>query len=727
MPTTRKHIPHTPRPAKRLFAAAIFTGSITLLGIFTACAPPAPTPRAESGVLDLRAWKNHGEPVALRGQWRFHWKSFQPGPDSPPASQAHAPAAASAADFLTVPGNWKGRDFRIDGQTVKADADGFGLYSLKVLLPPELKGKRLGLKIPEISTAFELEINGDVLASAGRLGKTRAEAKPDFRSLTRAFRARGDELNIRVRVSNHHHRAGGLRKVLLLGTEDAIQARRTRNLFFDFLLVGGLLIMGLYHVALFINRREDVPSLFFGLVCLLVAFRTLFTGEHAISILMPDISWAWRLKLEYLTFYGGTAVIQVFFALLYGGKTRTPAIVFISVACGLLSLHVLFTPVRVFTSYLIFAQMLPLLVFFYSMTLVILAMIRGKKGATMAFAGGLILGATTVNDILSTQGVIHTPQMGSVGLFLFIFVQAALLSRIFAGAFAAVRSLTEMLTRTNQAYSRFVPREFLDQLHKDDITEIELGDQVQMEMSVLFTDIRAFTELSETMSPQENFNFLNSYLKRMTPIVREMGGFVDKYIGDSIMALFPESPENAIRTAILMQKEIQVYNEHRLQNGYRPIAAGAGIHTGMLMLGTIGAAERMEGTVISDTVNLAARIEQLTKAYGASIIISSDALEKMPEGTFRTRFLDHVRVKGKQIHSTVYQILDGLPESEIEMYTKTEERYNDAVKDFHAGRLDQARERFQAILNEFPTNKAAELFIKRCDRKAFMRRRKESN
>jgi hemerythrin len=174
-------------------------------------------------------------------------------------------------------------------------------------------------------------------------------------------------------------------------------------------------------------------------------------------------------------------------------------------------------------------------------------------------------------------------------------------------------ALRERLSTTTDAYSRFVPREFLHLLGIDDIRKVEVGQQVERKMTILFADIRAFTSLSESMSPQENFNFLNAYLVQMEPVITAHGGFIDKYIGDGIMALFPDSPDAALRCAQAMLQRLDDYNTGRERAGYRPIKVGIGINTGIVILGTIGGASRMDGTVIGDAVNLAARLERLTK------------------------------------------------------------------------------------------------------------------
>ncbi len=123
------------------------------------------------------------------------------------------------------------------------------------------------------------------------------------------------------------------------------------------------------------------------------------------------------------------------------------------------------------------------------------------------------------------------------------------------------------LAKINNAYSRFVPQQFLNFLDRDSIIDVKLGDQIQKEMTVLFSDIRSFTTLSEQMTPQENFNFLNDYLRQVSPVIREHHGFIDKYIGDAIMALFAQQPNDAIQAAIAMQHKVAAYNVQRQESG----------------------------------------------------------------------------------------------------------------------------------------------------------------
>ncbi len=272
------------------------------------------------------------------------------------------------------------------------------------------------------------------------------------------------------------------------------------------------------------------------------------------------------------------------------------------------------------------------------------------------------------------------------------------------------------LAKINLSYNRFVPREFLKFLGKESIIDVQLGDQVQREMTILFSDIRSFTTLSESMTPKENFDFLNAYLKRVSPVIRNNSGFIDKYIGDAIMALFPEVPDDALRAAVDMQKQVYDYNIKRQKNGHLPIAIGIGIHTGNIMLGMIGEEQRLEGTVISDAVNLAARLESLTKVYGTSILISGQTLSKLDNAIdYNCRFIDKVQVKGKTELVAVFEVYDSNPREVFDLKKETLGTFEQAIFCYHNQKISEALQLFQEVLKINQEDRVALLYVKRCE------------
>jgi class 3 adenylate cyclase len=278
-----------------------------------------------------------------------------------------------------------------------------------------------------------------------------------------------------------------------------------------------------------------------------------------------------------------------------------------------------------------------------------------------------------------------------------------------------VELLSEDLLKTNEAYSRFVPTEFLSVLNKKSIIDVKLGDQIQKEMTILFSDIRGFTTLSETMTPQENFNFINSYLKVMEPFISKNNGFIDKYIGDSIMALFADSPDDALNASVEMLRELRQYNIGRINGGYVPVKIGIGLNTGKLMLGTIGGKNRMDGTVISDSVNIASRIESLTKVLFIPLILSESVVLKLnhPEN-FKIREIDYVQVRGKSKSIFIYECFNSDEPAMLEAKIKNTEEYNLGLMEFRNKNYKKAKEHFITCEKNCPDDSILFIYINRC-------------
>lgn len=272
------------------------------------------------------------------------------------------------------------------------------------------------------------------------------------------------------------------------------------------------------------------------------------------------------------------------------------------------------------------------------------------------------------------------------------------------------------LAKINQAYSRFVPREFLQFLGKESIVDVQLGDQVQKEMSILFSDIRAFTTLSERMTPEENFRFINSYLSSMEPAITANHGFIDKYIGDAIMALFGGAADDAVKAGIAMMQQLYDYNQGRQRAGYLPVQIGIGINTGSLMLGTVGGHSRMDSTVISDAVNLASRIEELTKNYGVSLLISNHTFLKLQNPfDYNTRIIDRVKVKGKSELVTVYEVFEADPPQIREGKLLTKTTFEEAWLLYNINAFENSAKLFQECLRLNPSDTAAQIYLVRCE------------
>ncbi|KAA9042100.1 adenylate/guanylate cyclase [Ginsengibacter hankyongi] len=274
------------------------------------------------------------------------------------------------------------------------------------------------------------------------------------------------------------------------------------------------------------------------------------------------------------------------------------------------------------------------------------------------------------------------------------------------------REREEAMRRVYEITAKFVPYEFIGSLGHNFITDVKLGDQVEKVVTVLFTDIRDYTSLSEQMTPEENFRFVNAYNERMGPIIRKHDGFINQYLGDAIMALFPESAEHTLSAAIEMQQNIREFNVIRKFQNLPPIKMGIGMHTGPLIMGITGDKNRLDATTISDAVNTASRIESLTKYYKVRILLSEVTLQQIqhPE-IFHLRYLGRVQVKGKQSSIGIHECFSSDSEDQVFKKEKTLAAFNEGMDHYLNKSFDNAVKVFRSITDINPTDLTTQFFL----------------
>ncbi|MCC8432923.1 HAMP domain-containing protein [Reyranella aquatilis] len=288
------------------------------------------------------------------------------------------------------------------------------------------------------------------------------------------------------------------------------------------------------------------------------------------------------------------------------------------------------------------------------------------------------------------------------------------LARSFAAMRDAVRTTINDLRETNVAIERFVPQAFLTKIGKPNIVSVALGDNKREHMTIMFSDIRNFTALSETMTPDENFAFINAYLEYMGPVIRENGGFIDKYIGDAIMALF-EKADDGVRAGVAMIDALERFNAARVPQGLPPVRIGIGLNTGSLMMGTIGELHRMDGTVISDAVNLASRVESLTKVYRVGMLLSQYTYEHLARpDAHAIRPIDVVVVRGKTRPVVLFEVFERDPTPVRAEKLRTRGPLLEGVAALLNNDPGAARRHFETSLELAPGDPAAENLLKSC-------------
>ncbi len=676
---------------------------LCLLLIFTfSCLPETRKVKAEiqNGILDLTNHSFQTAPfLSLEGDWFFFWEK--------------TPLTIQKTDtpgLISLPTHWNKREE--NGMVLSGQ--GYATFRLKLLLPKEGFSFPLAVLVGEQDTSHAVFVSGKYLGGSGIPNTNRENTISQVRSSLVILPTEGkSEIELDVMIANFSHRKGGPWNDIILAPYTEAQNHLTNRKMNETILASILGFVAIFFLIFYFFDKDVTHTLGIFAFSFIVLLRNVSTGERILLDWIP-LDYQIILRIEYLSWFWSAPVLYHYFHSVFPQDfSQKIGNIFYSVS-AVLTLALL-APSVYFTE---LASVYPF-VFIGNGCFILYYLIksyrnkRSESKTLLLGMGLLLLGA--FNDSLHAEAIIHTTYIGPLTVVCFVFLQVFTFGKSFRKNLSHTKELADSLIALNSSYSRFVPKEFLNYLGKKDILEIDLGQQIQKKMTVLFADIRSFTEFSETLTPKENFDFLNSYLQRVGPIIRHNGGFIDKFIGDAIMALFPDSPNDAIRAAVQMQSEIRLYNTHRANCDYRPIQVGIGIHTGNLILGILGEHERMEGTVISDAVNLASRIEGITKMFGAEIVISADTfIEATDELGYDYRLLDKVSVKGKADSVFVVEVLDGYDPEKKEKIVKLKEDYVLALDAYRRQDYEAALDGFIQLVDACPEDNVSKIFVNIC-------------
>ncbi len=332
--------------------------------------------------------------------------------------------------------------------------------------------------------------------------------------------------------------------------------------------------------------------------------------------------------------------------------------------------------------------------------------------AWVVFLIGVILFVLKTFAIVPTNFVtIWSIQIGSA-------LQIFLLSIGLLDKINQIRNEKEMYqsqllqTKENMIHiiSRFVPRDFLQLLQKD-IMEIQRGDAIKKQLSIMFCDIRNFTYLSENLHPEEVFSILNTYFDYINNAITKYYGFIDKYIGDEVMVIFKDNVESSINSAL----EIFVQLDHFKKNSNRHFDIGVAIHSGEMILGTLGSHNRWDTTVIGDTVNTASRLEKLNKFYKTNLLITDTVYRNIEnKDRYFVRRIDRVLLRGKVIPKTIYEVFNMDPDEIKEKKLKSLTYYEEALNHYYKRNFNEALKLFNEIKQHYLNDYIINLYIKRC-------------
>lgn len=391
-------------------------------------------PLIQRGTLDLSHYDFQTQtPLALNGEWEFHWGRLLAPEDT-----------ANEPTFVPLPGAWSG----IVQSGRPLPSQGAATYRLKVRFPAT--ANKIKFHLPIVGTSYRFFLNDQMLGSNGVPGLSKETTEPDFKPLlTTTVSVTGDAL-LTLQVANFHDRSGGPWFPIEIGNESAIQNDREHRVARDLLLCGALLIMGLYHIGLFVvRRREDLP-LYFGLFCIVLAFRSVTEGEKYILSVIPEVPWTLAVKFSYVSYYLAIPLFMEYFRRLFPNESYRVVTRALSITLAALSLVVMVTPVSFFSETLPYVHILTLLLGVYCLLVNVRAIVNGRPQARTFLIGLLLLALTVANDILVSYRLMPTAAvLAPLGVFVFIFAQAYLLSDRFSRAFLRSEQLTQDLDRLN--------------------------------------------------------------------------------------------------------------------------------------------------------------------------------------------------------------------------------------------------------------------------------------
>lgn len=266
------------------------------------------------------------------------------------------------------------------------------------------------------------------------------------------------------------------------------------------------------------------------------------------------------------------------------------------------------------------------------------------------------------------------------------------------------------IRQTNLEAQKFIPKQFFKFLGKSSIAELELGNQVKKNATTLFCDLKSATSISRSLSLEENFNYINSYLKTVAPLIRKFDGFIDKYLGDGVLSVFPK-PQDAIECAHAILRAIDVKNKS--QKELPSIDARISINTGEIIFGIVGDEERKSPTIISDVVNLASKMEEINIYIGTKLLIAKSALNELPQNfNFDFRYTGALSLDdGSQV--PLFESLEYYPKNKKEKLKKLRNRFEAGVRAYNEKNYHEAKEAFEYVLHYVADDKPSYIYFNR--------------
>lgn len=398
-------------------------------------------PVACKGTIDISGWDYllNGS-VNLNGEWEFYYGRF--------LEPAHFKNnLTQTPSYIKVPGAWD--DFVHDGRRI--GSFGHATYRLTVITGSDTP---LNFKVMPPNSAYRIWANGTFYGEYGKVAEKYDDEVPRYQLTVHTFKPVDNKIEIIIHVSNHCIYLGGILIPISAGPAEIIYGEKTNRIALDVFIFASLIIISIYYIGLFLMRTSDRSNLYFSVFTLLLAARSLVTNEMFLYQIFPDANWQMMYKIDFLATTLCVPVFIYFIYLLYPVAMDKRIRMFFVICAAVYSFMILFFPARVYSSYLMVYNIITIAGCFYILYMLIKSVADRQEGAQIALLGFLLLFAAVINDILSVNDIIHSIQLSSVGVFIFILSQSLISSMKFANAYRRVEDLShnlEIKVRTRTA------------------------------------------------------------------------------------------------------------------------------------------------------------------------------------------------------------------------------------------------------------------------------------
>lgn len=405
-------------------------------------------PKAVGGVLDLSEWDFETQGIiSLDGEWEFYWHKLLTKEDFSNQQKLIVPDS-----IVHIPDVWN--NYEVDGERLP----GMGYATYRLVVKGKPSSDELGLKIANLSTAYRLMINDKVAASNGKVGTDAESSRSEYRPQVITFENGDGNFEIILQVSNYEYARGGVWYSLYLGADHDISVLKENSSRREMLIFGGIIMMMVYQLSVYVFLRKNVSILYYIFMMLIIAARIPVTGEYVIADLVSDINIRWLVIIEYLTICWAPITWILFLNRFYPEEISKRVVKY-SVTIGLiLTAITFFTPIRVFTSLLVYYELFVITLFIFAFIRVVMAIKRNREGVGLITLATVAFFATFVNDAMYQWNLISSRSGGMFGFsaFVIIFLQAYVLAAQFSNTYHEVSEMSEKLQSLDRLKDEFL-------------------------------------------------------------------------------------------------------------------------------------------------------------------------------------------------------------------------------------------------------------------------------